>query len=365
MNQYVLGRTLSATYQIASDQFRLRYRTLHGASYLEFPKQFSFLKSLTKHPLITVATCDNVKVAMLPLLPYEPLFLENNVIDNIGFRRLPDLRFESISLNIAASIGPPSSSAPHGSFGIKFGFSSTDNATIPLTWAFPRSMRCQLNNVPLIPILEVLPWNPDDVGSLVGAVVKVEQLRKDYTEKSVTLEQLLKLQMNDDSVYSALLDFSAYSLMYEMFDGNVFAQVRAHIGNKVCTLVTGHPSAFSGPFEALPDNFTHRLVARLKSKIRLVMPACRASEELVTAYENSPTIDAALPLAATFKTCLDATTTPMMQCLASVDAPRDRPTCNGVTCEKIASTAITDEILLEEYDQRFFSALIMTKRHRL
>lgn len=220
---------------------------------------------------------------MLPLLPYKPLFLENNIVDELGFRRLPDLQFENVRLNIEASIGrlSPSGGAPHGSFELEFGFSSTEQATIPLTWVFPRSLKCKQNDIPLIPLLEVLPWNPDDVGSLVEAAFKVDQLRQSYPEHSISLDRLRQMRMNDDGTYGALLDFFVYSLMYEMFDGNVFAQMRAHLGNTLCTLVDSHPSAFSGPFGALPDNFIRRLVAQLKSNIRLVAPACHVSEDLV------------------------------------------------------------------------------------
>ena len=179
---FITALSLSASYLIASDQYRLRYRTVDGASYLEFPKQFALIKLIAGDRLITVGKCDATNVAMLPLLPFKPLFRENNIIDKTGFRRLPDLQFENVRLNIEVSIDHISTSSgkPHGSFGFGFGFSSTSHATIPITWIFPRSMNCQQDHVPLIPILEVLPWNPNDVNSLVEAVIRVDQIRQDY-----------------------------------------------------------------------------------------------------------------------------------------------------------------------------------------
>lgn len=363
----VAALSLSAPYQIASDQYRLRYRTVDGGTYLEFPRQAGFLKSIAGNRLITVANCDDTKVAVLPLLPHKPLFLENNIIDKLGFRRLPDLQIENVTLNIAASIGRSRTSgdAHHGSFGFGVGFSSTDQATIPVTSIFPRSMKCKQNDVPLLPVLEVLPWNPDDVGSLVEATIKVNQFRKRYPEHSISLDHLREMHMNGDGSYGALLDFIEYSLIYQMFDGNVFAQIRAHLGNTLCALADGHPSAFSGPFAALPENFIRRLVAQLKSNVRLAAPACHVSEDLVLAYEKTPSMDEPLlPFDVTFKKCLEATTS-MAQCLAKGDVPRSRPICEGLTCSTPAPPAIPDEILLEDYDEQFFSTLLATKQNRL
>ena len=97
--------------------------------------------------------------------------------------------------------------------------------------------------------------------------------------------------MNDDGTYSALLDVFEYSLIYKMFDGNIFAEMRAHVADTLCRVVDGHPSVFSGPFAALSDNFIRRLVAQLKSKVRLAAPACNVSDDLVRAYEKSTPMD--------------------------------------------------------------------------
>jgi hypothetical protein len=355
---FIVTLSFSASYQIASDQFRLRYRTTAGASYFEFPEQLHFLKSIAGNRLISIAKCDATKVAVLPLLPYEPLFLENRFIDRLGFRRLPNLQFENVSLNVGASIG-------HRSVGIELGFSSTDQATIPLTWIFPRSMNCKQNNVPLIPILEVLPWNPDDVGALVEATIRVDQIRTNYPDHSMSLDKLRSIHMNNDGTYGPLLDVFVYSMLYQMFQGNVFAQMRAHVADTLCRVVGSHPSAFSGPFGALPENFSRRLVAQLKSKVRLVAPACNVSEDLVQAYEKSTSTNGpALPFDATFKDCMQSTMS-MAQCLAKDDMPKPKPPCEGLACNIPSPPAIPDEMLLEDYDLRVFGALVATKQNRL
>ena len=100
--------SLSAAYQIASAEHRFQYRVVDGISYFEFPENFSYLKAIatkiTGRHLITVSTCDNLKVAVLPLLPYQPIFLQHNFIDRTGFRRLPDIKFEHLQLNIKTSV---------------------------------------------------------------------------------------------------------------------------------------------------------------------------------------------------------------------------------------------------------------------
>jgi hypothetical protein len=360
--------SLNASYQIASDQYRLRYRTVDGVSYLEFPKQFALIKYLAGNRLIMVAKCDATNVAVLPLLPFQPLFRENNIIDKTGFRRLPDFQFEGMRLNIEVSIDGVSASSGklHGSFGFALGFSSTSHATIPITWIFPRSINCQQDHVPLLPILEVLPWNPNDVSSLVQAIIRVDQIRHDYPKNSISLDRLRQIQMTNDGTYSALLDVFEYSLIYQMFDGNIFAEMRAHVADTLCRVLDGHPSAFSGPFAALSDNFIRRLVAQLKSKVRLAAPACNVSDDLVRAYEKSTPADEPLfPFEATFKKCLQATTS-MAQCLAKDDAPKAEPTCETLGCGiPAAPPAIPGEMLLEDYDGAFFYGVVATKKNKI
>src|ERR1700682_616904 len=71
--------SLSAAYQIASAEHRFQYRVVDGISYFEFPEHFPYLKAIatkiTGRRLITVTTCDNQRVAVLPLLPQQPISL--------------------------------------------------------------------------------------------------------------------------------------------------------------------------------------------------------------------------------------------------------------------------------------------------
>jgi hypothetical protein len=368
---FVAVTALRAPYQIASDQSRLRYRTVEGTSYFEFPEGITILKSIAKlfagHELIVLEKCDDMKVATLPLLPYEPLFLENNMIDTTGFRRLPYLQIEKVDLNITASVDHiQSNGAPHGSIGLQVGFSTNDRARIPLTWIFPRSIKCKPHNVPLIPVLEVLPWNPGETSALINAVTRVDQLRQAYPEHSVSLDILRKLHIDNDSTYSALLDFVTYSMIYQMFDGNIFAQTRAHVGNTLCTLVDGHQSAFStsGPFSAFQENLMRRMVAEFGSNVRLVAPACDVSEDLVQSYQKSTSTSEAWPFITTFRDCLK-TPGSMTQCLAKDDAPAPRPGCEGIACSMPTPPALPGEAVLEIYDAKSFYDIVATKEKKL
>ena len=140
-------------------------------------------------------------------------------------------------------------------------------------------------------------------------------------EHPISLDHLRQIHTSDDGTYSALLDAFEYSLIYRMFDGNIFAEMRAHVADTLCRVVDGHPNAFSGPFAALSDNFIRRLVAQLKSRVRLAAPACNVSDDLVRAYEQpTPADERLLPFVATFQKCLEATTS-MAQCVATNDAP--------------------------------------------
>ena len=247
-----------------------------------------------------------------------------------------------------------------------FGFSSTDDASIPLTWIFPRSMKCQQNNIPLIPILEVLPWEPDNVGSLVAAADNVNAVRAAIADHSISFDQLRKMSSTaDDTPYSALFDFVTYSLMYQMFDGNIFSELRAGLANAACRVVDSYSNAFSGPYAALPENFIRRLVAQMKSKVREVAPACIVSDDLIKAYEKiDPDQPSPFVFGRTFSRCIDAKT-PMDQCLAAPDvATTKHQKCEGVLCAIPVPPPASDEMELEDYDLKFYP-MVETKDNKL
>ncbi|WP_154073656.1 hypothetical protein [Bradyrhizobium erythrophlei] len=83
----------NATYHIASDQLRLKYRSVEGTTYFEFPGRWSLLKRLAKSQtageLVEATTCDDRIVAMLPMLPYRPIQIEREaLLTPFAFRRL-------------------------------------------------------------------------------------------------------------------------------------------------------------------------------------------------------------------------------------------------------------------------------------
>lgn len=358
---------LAAPYQIASDQSVWKYRMIDNTAYFEFPQQYSLLSSIatsiTKKHLISVGKCDDVVVATLSPLSIVPIFLENNIVDEIGFRRFPLLKSEYIKLNIDAIVGTgaPIGTEKRQSIGLEFGYSDTD-ASFSLTQIFPRSRKCVQNKIPLLPILEVLPWNADDVSSLVRMATKVEQIRQLYPNHTVTLDTLRQLRIRDDSSYSALMDFVTYSLMYRMFDGNIFAQMRAHLGDAICGVVNGHPSAFSGPFGALSENFIQQLVAVYGDRIGHAAPSCHVSEELLASYRSASSDETpSLPFTSTFERCLKSEGS-MAKCLAQNDRPY-HPGCDRVECNS-AKGQVSDETLFENYDEIFFDDLVVTELGR-
>lgn len=91
--------SLSASYYIASDQYRLRYRTVDGIGYLEFPGQIATLKSIahfrsTDQVVEVIDICGEPKVAKLPLLSYKPIYPQKDTVDApFAFRKFPYLQF--------------------------------------------------------------------------------------------------------------------------------------------------------------------------------------------------------------------------------------------------------------------------------
>jgi hypothetical protein len=360
--------SISASYYIASDQFRLRYRTVEGTPYLEFPGQLSLLmtvvRSLAAKRLIEVTHCGDFEVAKLPLLPYKPLFLRSDVIDGIGFRRFPELQFEGIQLTVGTSTGQAtlSDGKQRTSVGFEIGVASTDPATISLTAIFPRSLQCIKNQIPLLPIVEVLPWNPDETGSLIKAAIRVSRFRGLYPDRVLSIDSLLQLRMkDDDSQYSALMDFLIDSLAYEAFNGNVFAETRADFANSLCIVVENRKSAFAGPFSSLPDNFLWRLVSEMGPKYQIAAPACHVADNLVKAYQR-PSKSEPPPFYATFKRCVE-TAKSIKQCLAEDAAPEPKLPCDDPSCNSNWHD-IPNEAVFQVLDEKF-STMVATQDNAL
>jgi hypothetical protein len=361
---------LTASYYIESDQFHLRYRKVEGTAYLIFPGQWPLLNSMANSfagdHLIKVTYCGDAKVASLPLLPYKPLLRQKDVIDEVGFRRFPDLQFEGIELTVGVETGQASlSDGKHRrSLGFQVGVASTGPATISLTSIFPRSLRCLKNQVPLLPILEVLPWDPNETSSLIKAAIKINQFRKIYPNGIISIDNLLRLRINgDENQYKSLMDFLVYSLAYQAFAGNVFAEARADFANNLCIIAENRKNAFSGPFSSLPENFLWRMVSEMGPKYQLAAPACRVSDDLLKSYQESISSSNPTPFYETFKKCIE-TATSIAKCLAEDDAPERKPACDTSHCNSFTHRNIPDEEVFEIFDEKF-SAVVATSDNTL
>jgi hypothetical protein len=350
--------SLSASIYIASDQNHLRYRTVDGIAYLEFPGQIAALKSVAAYRsaaqvIEIVDACGEPKVAKLPLLTYKPISPQKGIIDApFAFRRFPNLRFEGFELNVLASTGTatqPGGELKH-SAGLRLGFRSNEPAEISLTDVFPRSVDCiDKQGVPLLPILEILPWNPNDPDSLIEAFARTKELRRIYPNDVLSFEKLFELRMPDNSGQSkALFDFLIYFLEYQAFAGNAFADIRADYGNKLCVLLEGRQEAFRGPFAAFKNNFLRQIVAEYGPHYRTVYPACDVPDTLLRNYQSVRERREPLPYMATFRNCL-ATAGSIKECLAKDDAPIDEKNCAADSC-----LAKPPEVtLFELYDSKF------------
>jgi hypothetical protein len=351
---------VSASYYIASDQSRLRYRTTGGISYVEFPGLISLLKSITSSyapdKVISVISCGNVKVAKLPLLPYKPLYAEADIVDSpFGFRRLPNLRLETIELTVKTSTGTVilPSGEHKTSASVGFGFDAFDSVEIPITRVLPRSMTCLDANVPLLPIFEVLPWDPNQTQALIKTTAGINRFRKLYTDGTLSLDSLPQLHIDEvDGQYKSLLDYLAYSIAYHVFIGNIFAETRADIGNKLCAIVANRPDAFSGPFSSIPEDFLRQIVAEIGAKYQLAYPACDVSDDLLSSVQRQASDDDQIPFFATFDKCLKAASS-VTECIAQDDVPRAERVCDAAACAGIPHTHISQEAILQIYDSRF------------
>jgi hypothetical protein len=347
----------SASHYIASDQFRIKYRSIEGVTYFEFPAHAPFLKWLAKKQkekeLIEVTQCSDQTVATLPLLPYAAIHVEqDSLLSPYPFRRLPSLKIERFDYRIEVSSG--SAFGPDGQktlISAEFGFPSSDfTASIPVTLIFPRSTKCVLGGFPFFPILEALPWDPNDTDSLIKAVKRSDQLRKLYQANQVlSLEAARDLQMSDDdSNYKALFDFIFYSVAFHSFPGNVLSEVRSKIGDKLCSIASGHANAFNGPFSSLPEQFLQTIVVELGSRYQLAYPACLMPNDRLDSFQNL--IDDEAEMSAgmvTFRNCLD-TSSSVAKCLEQDDLVQPS---KGTTTPR--SSALQGEPLLAVYDERF------------
>ncbi len=327
----------SASHYIASDQFRLRYRSVEGVRYFEFPSRWKLLTQFAKgqkdKELIEITNCGDSQqtVATLPLLPLASL--QDPLRSPFTFRRLPSLKIETFDFSIHVASGSSFETDGHKhSISAQFSFPSSDPViSIPVTAIFPRSTKCIVNGVPLLPILEQLPWDSDDTDSLIEAVTRSEQLRKLYRDDqvlSVKVANDLQRNFAHTNSYKALFDFVFYSVAFQSLQGNVLSVVRARIGDKLCSIASTQARAFNGPFSSLPEQFQKTIVGELGSRYLLAYPSCHMSNDRLEMFQHLVGGEAPnLPSYVTFRDCLE-TSASVEKCLGQDDLAQPRKGCN-------------------------------------
>lgn len=235
---------LNASYFIASDQSRYRIRSVEGVTYFEFRSENPISKFIAaKFPakMITLNDCDGQKIAQLPLLPFQPIRPPGPTFSNrISYRRLPALKVNSIEASFEGGVGlykDKWGDTKH-TISLQFGFHDLEFKPLLLTEIFPRSLGCVVDLIPLLPVLEVLPWDPENVGDLIKSARRAAQLLDVGTNKKVTLKELDDLRSGlAPNKYGSLLDFVAHSLAQNMLDGNILAEAKAQVIEGQCNLI--------------------------------------------------------------------------------------------------------------------------------
>jgi hypothetical protein len=188
----------NASYFVASDQSRYRLRSSDGVTYLELRSDNPISKFLVAQfpaKTITLGECGGIKIARLPRLDYPPIPPPGLAFANrIFFRRLPALMLDSIDASFTGLVGLSKDKwgdTKH-TISLQFGFDQLEFKPVLLTEAFPRSLGCVVDSTPLLPILEVLPWDQENVGDLVKSAARTKQFLDFATSKKVTLKVSLR-----------------------------------------------------------------------------------------------------------------------------------------------------------------------------
>jgi hypothetical protein len=354
----------NATYYIASDQLRLKYRSVEGSTYFEFPARWSLLKQVAKNrkagEFVEVTACDDRTVAMLPMLPYRPIQVEREaLLTPFAFRRLPSLNIDNFEFRLKATTGKQF--GPDGektSMGFEFGFPSSDPVTsLPVTMIFPRSLKCVVDNIPVLPILEVLPWGSNDTDSLIKAVRRSNRLRKIYEGDqvwSLAVSRELEMSVSESNGYKALFDFIGYRVAFQSLQGNLFSEAHAAIGTKLCSIANSHSSTFRGPFSALPEQFLDLIVKELGQKFQIAYPTCYVPPQMMEVFQTlARDEDEIAPGNASFKKCVD-TASSIQKCLEHDDSVQPRKICRDpFLCDAALHNYTFQEPLLSAYDAKY------------
>jgi hypothetical protein len=356
---YVTALALHATYVLATDQQHTRLRQVGEISYLEVPTNsylFGFLPaSHIRQKLISIISCDSMRIAKLPLLPYSPIRADKGLLDSpLPFRRLRMLTYNTLNAYVQTSVGGADEKSVV-SFG--FGFQPNESSQTILTDLFPRSFACTDNSVPLIPVMEMLPWNPDQSAQLVSAVAKVFSLRSAYLHSRVTLETIRSLDMGSgESHYKSLLDFTSNSLILRMLQGNLFAESRADAQDRLCIIVESDPVAFSGPFSPMREQMKRELARSAGRKYRSAYPACHIDDGVFTQIESeaADSKDSSSWVAAMSRCASARTADELRLCIedSTVHQQKDR-NCDVTFCGAPISGRIPDEKTMRFYEKKF------------
>jgi hypothetical protein len=356
---YMAALALNAKYVLATDQQHIRLRTAEGTSYLEIPANsylFALLPSDAFHQkVISLISCGGFTVAKLPLLPYAPIRGENAPFHSpLPFRRLPMLSHNILGAYLETKIGK---SDANEAIGVAFGFSANDSSQISLTDLFPRTFTCTENSVPLIPIIEILPWHPDQSAYLISAVSRVLSFRAAYLGGQVTLESIRALDMEFiESDYKSLLDFISNSLIFRMLKGNLFAEARADIQDRICVIAESNPVAFSGPFASMKEQMYHELARSSGRKYKLAYPACHIDDSAFAKIESEIAELRSEPSWTTAMLECEGTKTSDELRLCIEEKRTHQPNkrnCEVTLCDGSLNGRISDETAMRFFEKRF------------
>jgi hypothetical protein len=289
----VLFSSLNASYFVASDQTRYRLRAVDDVTFFEFQADNPIGRLLISEfpaKTILIGECDGQKVARLPRLPYAAIAPIGPAFANkIFFRRFPDLTVDSIEAEVLAASGIVKNELGENknSISLEFGFRDTDSRDAKVTDIFPRSSGCIEDSIPLLPLVETLPWDSDNVGDMVKSAKRVARLFSLGTTHKVTPNDAVELRsISPSNKYEVLLDFLSHSLAYEMLDGNVFAEARAKIREGQCNLINLNANAFLGPLSALKDHLYVSIAADLGKLAHSAFPSCLVPDTLIEKFEH-------------------------------------------------------------------------------
>jgi len=294
----VLFSCLNASYFVASDQFRFRLRSVEGATFFEFQADNPIGRMLVSKfsaKTIVVKECDGQKVALLPRLHYPAIAPSGpSFADKIYFRRFPDLKVDVIEAGVRATAKPFKDvwGENRKDLALEFGLNETEFRSVKVTDIFPRSTGCIEESVPLLPLVETLPWDPDDVGDMVMSAKRVARLFSIGITRKLTPNDLVELKTEiPPNKYGVLIDFLAHSLAYQMLDGNVFAEARAQIQGGQCNLINRDGNAFLGPFSTFKERLYVTIATDLGKLAYPALPSCHIPAELIDKSEDKKSGD--------------------------------------------------------------------------